>query len=302
MKKKIWLTLGASATVMAPVASLVACERVNDDHSLWANKVQPSAVKLDISKMSVENLIERILDILGTRMAKPITELTPSNEKQYKDLYNDYLSKANLSVNTIWLVDGDKSYPLNFTKVIDNMKELKRIAETFTFAQLDKSHSVEVGMETDGVYGTKYTKVMLSMSHAMGLKDFMAMIDPTVKYERKPSQYEIDEGYYAADEMAADIPEIIKHHPYVNVLNGYHEEIWKFVNSDFYKEWIKGQSFVVSKNYSPSLFMGTYREDGTMEIVNEGEAYDKPDAIDKSPETSNFEFSLFYSLVGLKYE
>lgn len=307
MKKKIWMTLGASPVIMAPLVSLVACENKQSSETPelsqkpeWSHKITSDAVEFNVAKSNPEALVEMILSTLGTKMPKPINELTPYNEQRYNALYDTYLSKANFSRNIIRLVNGSEKYDLDFTDVLNNIRELKRIAETFKFDDLAKNKDLLIGLRSQGVHGTEYTKIMLNSKAAMSLSWFMKMVDPTKKYERLANDEEVADDPDVKGQMVFDVDIQVAQHPYINLLKAYHKTLYKFTQSDFYKEWVKGKTFTVAVNTTAPLLVGTFDGDGTMTIANVGELYDKPDAIKKLPETSNFEFSFFYSLVGLK--
>lgn len=299
-KRKIWLALGAGITTVAPVAAVVACTESNTLKP-WKFEIADDAVIMDISKMSSEDLINKILETIGTRMDKSIVEIDPSNAERYDDV-KAYLSKANFSKEIIRLKMGNEQFDLNFKYVHKNISELKEIANKYKYSELNQSKALSIGMSADGIQGISYTKVMLSMSEAMKIKDFMCMYEPSYNPQREVNDEELKDtwmGYQKGDKVD-DTDALIANHPYLNLLKAYHNVFYYFTKSNLYKEWSKDKTFIVAENNSPSIIVGTHQENGVKKIVKTGELYDLPDSIKGLPETSNLEFSFFYSLVGLK--
>lgn len=168
MKRKLLLPLGVIAATVAPVATAVSCSK--DDIVPNSKKfyVADDAVVLDVSTMSASELVNKILGTIGTRMSKPITEMTPDNEEAYA-IVREYLSKANFYKNIIRLSNGDEHYDLDFTDVHKHMDELSHIANNIKFNGLDNSQTLSIGIEADGVQPIEYTKVILESGEATNL-------------------------------------------------------------------------------------------------------------------------------------
>lgn len=308
MKKKIWIPLVASVTTLTPIMSIVACEKKDPQLPMV---VDNDAVVIQIDKLSGDELIEKILGTLGTKMPKPIAELSPANETKYKELYENYLKNVNFTKNIIKLESIHGTVSLDFTDVLANMKELQRIARDIPYDQLDHDDTLKIGLKTEQVHGTEYTKIMLQANDTISLKNFMIMFDPKPEYFSEPTPEELANGEYVAGEKKGDIDEIVKNHPYINLLKAYHDVLYKkFVASDLYEKWVVGKEFTIAVNESEQDITGTYPKAAIQETTKPGEHYDVDGSIQKKnlfgkvvytvPDTSNFEFAFFYSLVGLK--
>lgn len=318
MKRKLWLTIGAATAAISPVAALVACEKNEKVSATKKFTIAPDAVVFDISSLDTENVINGILGTIGTKMPKSVTELDPKTESAYEDM-KVYLSQANFAREKIRLVNGGESFDLDFSKVHKNMDELSQIANTKKFSELPSNGDAsKIGLAAKNIQPIDYTKAMLDFSGAMAIADWLRLYipKPTTKQTVTVTQAMLDAYPYGllsptgqwaklGDSWEEDVEEssadIALRHPYINLLRSYHEIFYNFFKSDFYKKWVVGKTFIVAKNdsaYEPVT--GTFTGAPNQIIVNPGELYDIPNSLGTLPETSNFEFSFFYSLLGLK--
>lgn len=305
--------------IVPPLLTVVSCGTNVVNNTTKRFSIVSDAVLFDITKLDPSGFIAGILGTIGTQMDVPIYEMTPSNEQNY-NLLKNYLNKANFTKDIIRVSYKDKTEDLNFSEVHHYIDELKKVTQ-LPFATLEKNKGAEIGLQTQNIYASDLTRVILDHPGSMGLADWLKMYEqkPATKQTITVTKEMIDKaggwlftpngmanvGDTYEEEVQESIPEIITRHPYLNLLRAYHKVFWSFIQTDLYKEWSKDKKFIVAKNDSPIVTAGTHKTAGTQVIVRAGEMYDLPNSLitdDKgtaTTETSNLEFQFFYSLLGL---
>lgn len=322
-KRKIFiLSFGLMFSIMIPpLMTVVSCSESAATQTYRRFSVAKDAVIFDISKLDPSGLISGILGTIGTQMKVPAYDMAPGNPTKY-EMVKEYLHQANFTKDTIVLVNGEESWPLDFKDVHANVDKLKEIVDNFTFDQLDPKVGGPAGANAKDIPAVDYTKVILKESDVLQLVSFMNMYNPST-IPKKPltaTDTDVIFGIKKVGDLVTDENEILKTHPYLNLLRSYHKIFYDFVHSPFYEHWIVGKTFVVAVNDSKiNDSQGTRARESVQTIVNPGELYDKENTLSLgvklissgppnynmtkqnifSKETSNLEFQFFYNLLDL---
>lgn len=300
----------------------------------------------DNPEIAVDYLVDDILGILNVRMPKPGNELSPTDEVKFIYLRDEYINKINIdSYYKIQIINGNKEYMLDFSSVATQVKLLKEFANRTDAwptmrANGQLGYNIGIGAKND-FNAINYSKLIISSTPNVAMVNFLNMIEqkPKIKTTTKLTQQMMDADpfkygglygmpvntnpltnmpYKVGDDVEVEIAEsnedIISRHPYLQMLNAYHDVLYEFTKSEFFKDWVRGKQYNIILNDSKFDAGDTHEKAGYPAIANPGDWYDienpsaQSDAIKKklkvsnTPETfmtesSNLEFVFFYHLL-----
>lgn len=303
----------------------------------------------DNPEIAVDYLVDDILGILNVRMPKPGNELSPTDEVKFNYLRDEYINKINIdSYYKIQIINGNKEYMLDFSSVADQVKLLKEFANrTVAWPTMQANQTLKLGYNLGieaktNFNAINYSKLIKSSALNIAMVDFLNMIEqkPKIKITTKLTQQMMDADFFTygggpynmpininpltnalykvGDDVEVEITEsqedTIARHPYLQMLNAYHDVLYEFTKSEFFKEWVRGKQYNIILNDSAIAVGNTRDKEGYPAIANPGDWYDieNPSAqsegirkklkVADRPETfatesSNLEFVFFYHLL-----
>ena len=225
--KKLKMSLLTLTTITTMVVPTIAASCGGDDKN--EDGQNNDTIQINLGEFSSPNeLVTKIVDELNARMPHDAAEFIEAYDKNEFDKIFAYTNA--ITANKKFLISfNGKQIELDFSDVQNKIELIKDILKNNDVNSLPRAESLSSWATNPDVQNPEMTALgggVLGSFYGLAMSDFLSLGSGTVD----PDDNETYKAFLTNGE-------------YYQMLNAYHDQIWKLVNSGIYKDWVKDKEY-----------------------------------------------------------